>query len=86
MWRQSWGGATVRNADPHNLIAVILDGIAAQHFGAKENMQEIPGFARQLSDREIAEPSNFRRVGWGGQAAKVGEVRVKALRTDGVKH
>ena len=80
------GNTTVRNADPHNLIAVILDGIAAQHFGAKENMQEMPGFAHQLSDKEIAELSNFMRMGWGGQAAKVSELQVKALRIDGVKH
>lgn len=80
------GNTTLRRADPHNLIAVILDGIAAQHFGAKENMQEMPGFARQLSDQEIAELANFMRMGWGGQAAKVTDLQVKALRIDGVKH
>ncbi|MET3130205.1 mono/diheme cytochrome c family protein [Oxalobacteraceae bacterium GrIS 1.11] len=74
--------STVRNADPHNLLAVILDGIGAQHFGAKENMQDMPGFAGKLSDKEIAELTNFMRMRWGGQGARVSQTQVKALRLE----
>ncbi|NRR32332.1 cytochrome c [Oxalobacteraceae bacterium] len=77
---------TVRSADPHNLIAVTLDGIEAQHFGAKENMQEMPGFAKTLNDKEIADLSNFLRSQWGGQAGKVSESQVKDLRAQGASH
>ncbi|MES2263274.1 MAG: cytochrome c [Pseudomonadota bacterium] len=80
------GNTTVRSADAHNLIAVTLDGIEAQHFGAKENMQEMPGFAKRLSDKEVADLSNFLRSGWGGQAAKVTEAQVKQVRDEGGAH
>lgn len=74
---------TVRNADPHNLIAVTLDGIEAQHFGARENMQRMPGFAARLSDQQIAELSNYLRVSWGGRDADVSPAQVGALRLEG---
>ncbi|MEC5160863.1 MULTISPECIES: c-type cytochrome [unclassified Janthinobacterium] len=80
------GNTTVRSADPHNLIAVILDGIEAQHFGAKENMQDMPGFAGTLSDKDIADLSNFMRMSWGGQGAKVSEGQVTALRAQAGGH
>lgn len=75
------GNTTVRSADPHNLIAVTLDGIEGQRFGPKENMQPMPGFAGKLSDKEIAGLANFLRVSWGGQAGTVSESQVKDLRT-----
>ncbi|MBV6322192.1 c-type cytochrome [Duganella violaceipulchra] len=75
------GNTTVRSADPRNLIVVTLDGIEAQRFGRKESMPAMPGFARKLSDKEIAGLSNFLRVTWGGQAGTVGESQVKDLRT-----
>ncbi|GJJ00590.1 cytochrome c [Duganella rhizosphaerae] len=75
------GNTTVRSADPHNLIAVTLDGIEAQRFGKKESMQAMPGFATKLSDKEIAGLTNFLRVSWGGQTGTVSESQVKELRT-----
>ncbi|MBJ7308793.1 c-type cytochrome [Rugamonas sp. CCM 8940] len=77
---------TVRAADPHNLIAVTLDGIEAQHFGAKESMQDMPGFAGKLGDKEIADLANFLRTSWGGQPANVSEAQVKQLREEGGGH
>eukprot|EP01032_Pedospumella_encystans_P029572 gene29572-33392_t len=62
------GNTSVRSADAHNLIAVTLDGIRAQHFGEKESMQEMPGFAGKLSDKEVADLSNYMRASWGGGA------------------
>ena len=80
------GNTTVRNADPHNLIAVTLDGIEAQHFGRKESMQPMPGFANRLTDKEVADLSNFLRASWGGQAANISESQVKDLRSGGGSH
>ncbi|WP_093556042.1 cytochrome c [Pseudoduganella namucuonensis] len=79
------GNSSVRNADPHNLVAVTLDGIKAQHFGEKESMQEMPGFAK-LSDKEVADLSNYMRGGWGGVSAKVTEAQVQAIRAEGGSH
>ena len=76
------GNTSVRSADPHNLIAVTLDGIRAQHFGEKESMQEMPGFAGKLSDKEVADLSNYMRGSWGG-AARVSEAQVRAVREEG---
>jgi mono/diheme cytochrome c family protein len=75
------GNTSVRSPDAHNLIAVTLDGIAAQHFGDKESMQEMPGFAGKLTDKDVADLLNYMRASWGG-AARVSEAQVKAVRDE----
>lgn len=75
------GNTSVRNPDAHNLIAVTLDGIAARHFGDKESMQEMPGFAGKLTDRDVADLLTYMRASWGA-AAGVSEAQVKAVREE----
>ncbi|PRC93936.1 c-type cytochrome [Solimicrobium silvestre] len=74
------GNSTVRNADSHNLIVTILDGVEAQKFPGIENLQEMPGFATTLSDQELAQLTNFLRAQWGGHAASVTPEQVKGLK------
>ncbi|MGF6774266.1 mono/diheme cytochrome c family protein [Paraburkholderia sp. GAS199] len=74
------GNSTVRQGDPHNLIVAMLDGIGAQDFPGLERMQEMPGFASQLSDTELAQLANYLRATWGAQPADVTPDTVKALR------
>jgi mono/diheme cytochrome c family protein len=74
------GNSTVRQRDPHNLIVAMLDGIEAQDFAGTERMQEMPGFARQLDDAELAQLAGYLRATWGGQPADVTADAVKALR------
>ena len=74
------GNATLRANNPHNLIVSILDGLPEQKFSGLENMQPMPGFARRLSDGEIADLANYLRVAWGGQPADVTSQKVAALR------
>jgi mono/diheme cytochrome c family protein len=74
------GNSTVRHSDAHNLIVAMLDGIGAQDFPGLERMQEMPGFATQLSDTELAQLANYLRATWGGQQADVTADAVKALR------
>ena len=74
------GNSSVRQHDPHNLIVGILDGIDAQDFPGLERMQEMPGFAGQLSDAELAQLASYLRATWGGQPADVTADAVKALR------
>ncbi|VVE40706.1 gluconate 2-dehydrogenase [Pandoraea soli] len=74
------GNSTVRQKDPRNLIVAILDGIEPQRFPGLEAMQDMPGFARQFTDAQIAELSNYLRVAYGAQAGDVNSAIVKALR------
>ncbi len=70
----------MRNADPHNLIVAMLDGIEAQKFPGTESLQDMPPFSGQLSDKELAQLTNFLRATWGGQAADITPDRIKAMR------
>ena len=74
------GSSTLRQADPHNLIVAMLDGVDATDFAGTESMQAMPGFAATLSDDELANLANYLRSGWGGQLGNVTAARVKALR------
>lgn len=72
--------STLRQSDPHNLLVAMLDGLVAQDFPGLERMQEMPGFAKQLSDEDLAQLANYLRVTYGGQHADVTADAVKALR------
>jgi mono/diheme cytochrome c family protein len=72
--------STLRQADPHNLIVAMLDGIEAAKFAGTESLQAMPGFAKTLSDDELAQLANYLRSEWGGQPGDVSAASVKALR------
>jgi mono/diheme cytochrome c family protein len=74
------GNSTLRQADPHNLLVAMLDGIDTQKFAGLEDMQAMPAFSSTLSDDELAQLANYLRATWGGQAANVTAQDVKALR------
>lgn len=74
------GNSTLRLPNHHNLVVSILDGLPAQSFPGLASMQEMPGFAGQLSDEEVADLSNYLRATWGGQAADVKADAVNSLR------
>lgn len=74
------GNSTLRLPNPHNLVVSILDGLPAQRFPGLASMQEMPGFADQLSDEEVADLANYLRATWGGQAADVRAEAVNSLR------
>jgi mono/diheme cytochrome c family protein len=40
----------------------MLDGIGAQNFPHRQNMQAMPGFADKLSDADAAALANYLRV------------------------
>jgi mono/diheme cytochrome c family protein len=74
------GSSTLRQANPHNLIVAMLDGVEAAEFVGTERMQAMPGFAATLSDDELANLANYLRSSWGGQPGDVTAASVKALR------
>jgi mono/diheme cytochrome c family protein len=73
------GNSTLRQADPHNLLVAMLDGIDTQKFSGLENMQAMPAFSSTLSDDELAQLANYLRATWGGQPGNVTAEDVKAL-------
>ncbi|WP_322030464.1 cytochrome c [Paraburkholderia sp. J76] len=74
------GNSTLREHDPHNLVVSVLDGIEAQAFPGFERMQDMPGFAKTLSDDEIAQLASYLRAQWGGQSPDVSAQQVRKLR------
>ncbi len=74
------GNSTVRQADSRNLLVAMLDGIDEQKFAGFENLQRMPGFAKTLTDDELAQLANYLRATWGGQPASVTPADVKAMR------
>ncbi len=74
------GNSSVRDADPHNLVVAILDGLPEHDFPGLERMQPMPGFARDLSDADVAALGNWLRVRYGAQAGSVKAEAVRALR------
>jgi mono/diheme cytochrome c family protein len=74
------GSSTLRQANPHNLLVAMLDGMDAAEFPGTESLPAMPGFAKTLSDDELAQLANYLRSEWGGQPGNVTAANVKALR------
>lgn len=72
--------STVRNPDPNNLIAVILDGLPWETFPNGEVYQAMPGFSDDLNDQQVAELVNYLRLKWGGASNSVNGDSVTAIR------
>jgi mono/diheme cytochrome c family protein len=57
------GNPAVTATEPYNVIAVMLQGLPSSGgYGA------MPSFAGRLSDREVADLTNYVRTSWGNQA------------------
>ncbi len=69
------GSEVATNDDPELLIKIILQG-----YDARSEYGQMPGFATQLSDEEIAAIASHERSAWGNGAEKVSEEEVKAIR------
>lgn len=78
--------SSVRDADPHNLIVAILDGMPEHDFPGRERMQEMPGFARDLNDADVAALSSWLRQSYGGQPQAVEAASVAKLRESRGSH
>jgi mono/diheme cytochrome c family protein len=63
-----------------NLVMVILDGI---RWYTDDSGVHMPGFARQLSDQQIATLGNWLLQHYGNPAAKVSVEQVRTLRAGG---
>ncbi len=78
--------SSVRDADPHNLIVAILDGLPEHDFPGYERMQDMPGFAQDLSDTDVAALSGWLRRSYGGQPQAIEAATVAKLRSSHGAH
>jgi len=69
------GSSVVNNEDPDLLVRIILQG-----YDARPEFAQMPGFADQLSDEEIAAIANHERTSWGNTAAEITADDVKKIR------
>ena len=69
------GSSVVNDEDPDLLVRIILQG-----YDARPEYAQMPGFADQLSDEEIAAIANHERSSWGNNASDITADDVKKIR------
>jgi cytochrome c oxidase cbb3-type subunit 2 len=69
------GSSVVNDQDPDLLIRIILQG-----YDARSEYGQMPGFAEQLKDEEIAAIANHERSSWGNSAPPITTEQVKKIR------
>jgi mono/diheme cytochrome c family protein len=74
------GNANLQAADPSSTLRIILDGAQTVTTPRAPNTGSMPAYARQLSDREIAEVANYIRNSWGNAAPLVTPAQVRKAR------
>ncbi len=74
------GNANLQSADPTSTLRIILDGAQTVTTPRAPNAGSMPAYARQLSDQEIADVTNYIRNSWGNAATLVTPAQVKKAR------
>jgi mono/diheme cytochrome c family protein len=74
------GNANLQSADPTSTLRIILDGAQTVTTPRAPNTGSMPAYAKQLSDREIADVANYIRNSWGNAAALVTPKQVNKAR------
>lgn len=69
------GSSVVNEEDPEMLVRIILQG-----YDARPEYAQMPGFADQLNDEEIAAIANHERSSWGNDAPDLTADEVKKIR------
>ncbi|GGY17519.1 c-type cytochrome [Paludibacterium paludis] len=75
------GSSAVMARDPSSLIRVVLEGgvnARTRHLAWEYSM---PGYAHQLSDRDVAEVLSYLRQSWGNAAGAVSAQEVGEIRS-----
>lgn len=68
------------SADPADQVRTILDGLKGKEIGGQKYPSEMPGFAGQLSNQQIANVIDHERTSWGNHAPLVGPHDVSVIR------
>jgi len=62
------GNANLQSADPSSTLRIILDGAQTVTTPRAPNSGSMPAYAKQLSDQQIADVTNYIRNSWGNAA------------------
>jgi len=74
------GNANLQSTDPASTLRIILEGVQTVTTPRAPNPGSMPAYAKQLSDEEIADVTNYIRNSWGNAAAPVTPAQVKKAR------
>jgi mono/diheme cytochrome c family protein len=74
------GNALLQSADPASTLRLILDGAHTVTTPRAPNSGDMPAYAKQLSDEQIAAVTNYIRNSWGNAAPSVTAAEVKKAR------
>jgi mono/diheme cytochrome c family protein len=74
------GNALLQSADPSSTLRVILDGAQSVTTPRAPNTGSMPGYAKELSDQQVAEVTNYIRNAWGNSAPLVTPEQVAKAR------
>ena len=74
------GNSAVLTTDPHNLIAIVLQGHQVPATATRPSTFTMPAFGWRLNDQQVADVSSFVRNSWGNQAAAVTPGQVSKVR------
>jgi mono/diheme cytochrome c family protein len=74
------GNANLQSVDPSSALRIILDGAQTLTTPRAPNPGSMPAYAKQLSDQEIADVTNYMRNSWGNAAPLVTPAQVKKAR------
>jgi cytochrome c oxidase cbb3-type subunit 2 len=76
------GDPVVNAADPTAHISTVLHGLHGKELNGQKYEAEMPPFADQLSDQEIAEIIDHERSSWGNRGALITSADVVAVRAN----
>jgi mono/diheme cytochrome c family protein len=75
------GNTNLLSADPTSTLRIILDGAHSVTTPRAPNAGSMPAYAKQLSDQQIADVTNYMRNSWGNAAPLVTPAQVAKART-----
>jgi mono/diheme cytochrome c family protein len=75
------GNTNLLSADPTSTLRIILDGAHTVTTPRAPNAGSMPAYAKQLSDQQIADVTNYMRNSWGNAAPLVTPAQVAKART-----
>lgn len=76
------GNALLQSVNPSSTLRIILDGAHTVTTARAPNTGEMPGYAKQLSDQDIAAVTNYIRNSWGNAGPLVTPAQVAKARQE----
>jgi mono/diheme cytochrome c family protein len=76
------GNANLQSAEPSSTLRIMLDGAETITTPRAPNKGSMPAYAKQWSDQQIADVTNYIRNSWGNAAAPVTPAQVAEARRE----